>query len=194
MDKDRVKFRHLFKRVLYFWRRTPACKYEFEFFHFSCTMQWLHSEVVQLFGSFGSTNLRQAHQSRTESLALQVYFCTMCPNTSFQFSCAFRVELICYWCMHGYFPWKDLLLHNFVVLSYLKPLINYNTSIFWQLFWTGGSRCFVIWIFKFCECSGDADGRVPVIGSRYCVEALALPIKTQWQPWYLNQQVWNSEL
>ncbi|KAK1664671.1 hypothetical protein QYE76_052830 [Lolium multiflorum] len=41
-----------------------------------------------------------------------------------------------------------------------------------------------VWLY-----SGDADGRVPVIGSRYCVEALALPIKTQWQPWYLNQQV-----
>lgn len=42
------------------------------------------------------------------------------------------------------------------------------------------------------QCSGDADGRVPVIGSRYCVEALGLPIKTQWQPWYLDKQVWTS--
>lgn len=41
-----------------------------------------------------------------------------------------------------------------------------------------------VWIY-----SGDADGRVPVIGSRYCVEALGLPIETQWQPWYLNKQV-----
>jgi len=41
-----------------------------------------------------------------------------------------------------------------------------------------------VWLY-----SGDADGRVPVIGSRYCVEALGLPIKTQWQPWYLNKQV-----
>ncbi|KAL6850088.1 hypothetical protein ACP4OV_020715 [Aristida adscensionis] len=41
-----------------------------------------------------------------------------------------------------------------------------------------------VWLY-----SGDADGRVPVIGSRYCVEALGLPIKTQWQPWYLNRQV-----
>nr|ACN33679.1 unknown [Zea mays] len=41
-----------------------------------------------------------------------------------------------------------------------------------------------VWLY-----SGDADGRVPVIGSRYCVEALGLPVKTQWQPWYLNKQV-----
>ncbi|KAE8810016.1 serine carboxypeptidase-like 33 [Hordeum vulgare] len=41
-----------------------------------------------------------------------------------------------------------------------------------------------VWLY-----SGDADGRVPVIGSRYCVEALGLPIKSQWQPWYLDKQV-----
>ncbi|XP_066306264.1 serine carboxypeptidase-like 26 [Miscanthus floridulus] len=41
-----------------------------------------------------------------------------------------------------------------------------------------------VWLY-----SGDVDGRVPVIGSRYCVEALGLPVKTQWQPWYLNKQV-----
>uniref|UniRef100_A0A0D3ENB9 Carboxypeptidase n=1 Tax=Oryza barthii TaxID=65489 RepID=A0A0D3ENB9_9ORYZ len=41
-----------------------------------------------------------------------------------------------------------------------------------------------IWVY-----SGDVDGRVPVIGSRYCVEALGLPVKSQWQPWYLNNQV-----
>ena len=40
-----------------------------------------------------------------------------------------------------------------------------------------------------CQWSGDADGRVPVIGSRYCVEALKLRMKTQWQPWYLDKQV-----
>ncbi|WOL03248.1 hypothetical protein Cni_G11968 [Canna indica] len=41
-----------------------------------------------------------------------------------------------------------------------------------------------IWIY-----SGDTDGRVPVIGSRYCAEALGLPLKSQWQPWFLNHQV-----
>nr|XP_048322294.1 serine carboxypeptidase-like 33 [Ziziphus jujuba var. spinosa] len=41
-----------------------------------------------------------------------------------------------------------------------------------------------IWIY-----SGDADGSVPVIGSRYCVEALHLPLKSPWRSWYHNQQV-----
>jgi serine carboxypeptidase-like clade 2 len=37
--------------------------------------------------------------------------------------------------------------------------------------------------------SGDVDGRVPFIGSRYWVDAIGLPIKSQWQPWYLKNQV-----
>ncbi len=43
------------------------------------------------------------------------------------------------------------------------------------------------------QSSGDADGRVPVISSRYCVEALGLPIKTDWQSWYLDKQVCKPE-
>ncbi|KAM0906935.1 hypothetical protein ACQ4PT_016467 [Festuca glaucescens] len=67
------------------------------------------------------------------------------------------------------------------------PILNsYNFSVFSVLpIYTklikAGLR---IWLY-----SGDADGRVPVIGSRYCVEALGLPIKTPWQPWYLDKQV-----
>ncbi|RLM91417.1 serine carboxypeptidase-like 33 isoform X1 [Panicum miliaceum] len=41
-----------------------------------------------------------------------------------------------------------------------------------------------VWVY-----SGDMDGRVPVIGTRYWVEALDLPMKSQWQPWYRNNQV-----
>ncbi|KAL0903497.1 hypothetical protein M5K25_027883 [Dendrobium thyrsiflorum] len=41
-----------------------------------------------------------------------------------------------------------------------------------------------IWIY-----SGDTDGRVPVIGSRYCVESLGLPLLSNWQIWYHNKQV-----
>lgn len=37
--------------------------------------------------------------------------------------------------------------------------------------------------------SGDCDGRVPVIASRYCVEALGLPLKSSWRSWFHNQQV-----
>ncbi|MQM08529.1 hypothetical protein Taro_041384 [Colocasia esculenta] len=41
-----------------------------------------------------------------------------------------------------------------------------------------------IWVY-----SGDADGRVPVIGTRYWVESLALPLRSQWRPWYHRGQV-----
>ncbi|EES19075.2 hypothetical protein BDA96_09G056800 [Sorghum bicolor] len=67
------------------------------------------------------------------------------------------------------------------------PILNsYNFSVFsvlpiYSKLIKAGMR---VWLY-----SGDADGRVPVIGSRYCVEALKLPMKTQWQPWYLDKQV-----
>ncbi|KAK4801550.1 hypothetical protein SAY86_022037 [Trapa natans] len=41
-----------------------------------------------------------------------------------------------------------------------------------------------IWVY-----SGDADGRVPLIGSRYCMEDLGLPIKSPWHSWYHLHQV-----
>jgi hypothetical protein len=47
----------------------------------------------------------------------------------------------------------------------------------------------LIMTFPFIFFSGDMDGRVPVIGTRYWVEALDLPMKSQWQPWYRNNQV-----
>lgn len=37
--------------------------------------------------------------------------------------------------------------------------------------------------------SGDADGRIPVIGTRYCIEALGLPLKSSWRSWYHDNQV-----
>lgn len=41
-----------------------------------------------------------------------------------------------------------------------------------------------IWVY-----SGDTDGRVPVIGSRYCIEALGLSLKSPWRSWYHHSQV-----
>uniref|UniRef100_A0A5B7A0X4 Putative serine carboxypeptidase S10 family protein n=1 Tax=Davidia involucrata TaxID=16924 RepID=A0A5B7A0X4_DAVIN len=41
-----------------------------------------------------------------------------------------------------------------------------------------------IWMY-----SGDIDGRVPVIGSRYCIESLGLPLKSPWRSWYHDHQV-----
>ncbi|XP_057959081.1 serine carboxypeptidase-like 33 [Malania oleifera] len=58
---------------------------------------------------------------------------------------------------------------NFSVLPIYTKLIK------------GGLR---IWIY-----SGDTDGRVPVIGSRYCIEALGLPLKSPWRSWHHQAQV-----
>lgn len=40
-----------------------------------------------------------------------------------------------------------------------------------------------------CLLSGDTDGRVPVLATRYCINKLELPIKTSWRPWYHQKQV-----
>ncbi|WJX96304.1 hypothetical protein P8452_77529 [Trifolium repens] len=65
-------------------------------------------------------------------------------------------------------------------------MVHYNFSVFSVLpIYTklikGGLK---IWIY-----SGDADGRVPVIGTRYCVEAFGLPLKSTWRTWYHHNQV-----
>ncbi|OMO53453.1 Peptidase S10, serine carboxypeptidase [Corchorus capsularis] len=65
-----------------------------------------------------------------------------------------------------------LMRYNFSVLSVLPiyhKLIKGNLKI---------------WIY-----SGDTDGRVPVISSRYCVEALKLPLKSPWRSWFHKHQV-----
>ncbi|KAK9092424.1 hypothetical protein Syun_027335 [Stephania yunnanensis] len=41
-----------------------------------------------------------------------------------------------------------------------------------------------IWVY-----SGDTDGRVPVLSTRYSIAALALPITESWRPWYHQKQV-----
>ncbi|KAJ1418675.1 Serine carboxypeptidase, histidine active site [Sesbania bispinosa] len=65
-------------------------------------------------------------------------------------------------------------------------LRTYNFSVFSVLpIYTklikGGLK---IWVY-----SGDADGRVPVIGTRYCIDALGLPLKSSWRTWYHHNQV-----
>lgn len=42
---------------------------------------------------------------------------------------------------------------------------------------------FCVWL------SGDTDGRVPVLSTRYSLSSLGLPIKRAWRPWYHNKQV-----
>ncbi|XP_021902172.1 serine carboxypeptidase-like 31 [Carica papaya] len=47
-----------------------------------------------------------------------------------------------------------------------------------------------IWVY-----SGDTDGRVPVLSTRYSLSSLGLPIKMAWRPWYHEKQVsgWFQE-
>ncbi|XP_022715923.1 serine carboxypeptidase-like 31 isoform X2 [Durio zibethinus] len=47
-----------------------------------------------------------------------------------------------------------------------------------------------IWVY-----SGDTDGRVPVLSTRYSISALGLPITKAWRPWYHDKQVsgWFQE-
>ncbi|XP_021726389.1 serine carboxypeptidase-like 31 [Chenopodium quinoa] len=47
-----------------------------------------------------------------------------------------------------------------------------------------------IWVY-----SGDTDGRVPVLSTRYSLNALGLPITKPWRPWYHEKQVsgWYQE-
>ncbi|KAL4643219.1 hypothetical protein ACB092_02G078100 [Castanea dentata] len=65
-------------------------------------------------------------------------------------------------------------------------LREYNVTVFsilpiYTKLSKGGLK---IWVY-----SGDADGRVPVLGSRYCIEALGLSLKSPWRSWYHNHQV-----
>ncbi|XP_022955040.1 serine carboxypeptidase-like 31 [Cucurbita moschata] len=47
-----------------------------------------------------------------------------------------------------------------------------------------------VWIY-----SGDTDGRVPVLSTRYSLSSLGLPITKAWRPWYHEKQVsgWYQE-
>ncbi|KAE8732501.1 Serine carboxypeptidase-like 31 [Hibiscus syriacus] len=47
-----------------------------------------------------------------------------------------------------------------------------------------------IWVY-----SGDTDGRVPVLSTRYCIDTLGLPITKAWRQWYHQKQVrgWFQE-
>ncbi|KAF5196031.1 Serine carboxypeptidase-like [Thalictrum thalictroides] len=47
-----------------------------------------------------------------------------------------------------------------------------------------------IWVY-----SGDTDGRVPVLSTRYSLSALGLPITRSWRPWYHQKEVsgWLQE-
>ncbi|KAH6792907.1 serine carboxypeptidase-like 31 [Perilla frutescens var. hirtella] len=74
--------------------------------------------------------------------------------------------------MSIFYNWRD---RKKSVLPIYKKLI------------AGGHR---IWVY-----SGDTDGRVPVLSTRYSLSTLGLPIKRAWRPWYHEKQVggWVQE-
>ncbi|KAG0472097.1 hypothetical protein HPP92_016643 [Vanilla planifolia] len=74
---------------------------------------------------------------------------------------------------------------EWVVCRY-SVLENYNFTVFsvlpiYSKLIKAGLR---IWLY-----SGDTDGIVPVIGTRYCVESLDLPLLSNWSRWYIHNQV-----
>ncbi|KAE8690455.1 Serine carboxypeptidase-like 33 [Hibiscus syriacus] len=89
---------------------------------------------------------------------------------------------------------KDSILntYNFSVFSVLptyKKLIKANLKIW--MYRTGPvSEPVMLPVHWFNRSNrGDMDGRIPVISSRYCVEALGLPLKSPWRSWFHDQQV-----
>ncbi|CAA7020795.1 unnamed protein product [Microthlaspi erraticum] len=79
--------------------------------------------------------------------------------------------------------WRICNMEIFHNWTYTKPSV---LPIYEKLI-AGGLR---IWVY-----SGDTDGRVPVLATRYSLSALELPIKTAWRPWYHEKQVsgWLQE-
>ncbi|GKV45868.1 hypothetical protein SLEP1_g52901 [Rubroshorea leprosula] len=79
---------------------------------------------------------------------------------------------ICNYTLFDGWPWSD---SKKSVLPIYKKLI------------TVGIR---IWVY-----SGDTDGRVPVLSTRYSLKSLGLPIVKAWRPWYHEKQVggWFQE-
>ncbi|GAB2214819.1 hypothetical protein Droror1_Dr00019183 [Drosera rotundifolia] len=70
------------------------------------------------------------------------------------------------WSTCNNFNWTD---QAYTVLPNIQALMAHNMRV---------------WIY-----SGDVDSVVPVTSTKYTIESLKLPIKTNWYPWYLNQQV-----
>ncbi|XP_041026549.1 serine carboxypeptidase-like 31 [Juglans microcarpa x Juglans regia] len=79
--------------------------------------------------------------------------------------------------------WSICNMKIFEEWSYSKPSV---LPIYKNLI-TAGLR---IWVY-----SGDTDGRVPVLSTRYSLSSLGLPITKAWRPWYHLKEVsgWFQE-
>ena len=95
--------------------------------------------------------------------------------------------------------WKD---SRFSVLPIYKKLIAAGFRIwvyrYFNFLWLLSSCtvrlsafssvcCIILTCFNLLN-SGDTDGRVPVLSTRYCLNALGLPTRGTWRPWYHNEQ------
>jgi len=79
---------------------------------------------------------------------------------------------------------SDIFVKSFIISFFNTKLIFFfnickNVKTIYMMY------TFVIYFMY----SGDADGRLPVIGTRYCVEALGLTLKSFWRLWYHHNQV-----
>ncbi|KAK1292186.1 Serine carboxypeptidase-like 33 [Acorus calamus] len=75
-------------------------------------------------------------------------------------------------------PWKTC--SDSIFQSYNYHIPSSILPIYSKLI-KGGLK---IWMY-----SGDSDGRVPVIGTRSCIEDLNLEIKNEWRSWFNDKQV-----
>lgn len=76
-------------------------------------------------------------------------------------------------------PFKWAVCNNSVLATYIDKVFSV-LPIYTKLI-KGGLR---LWVY-----SGDIDGRVPVTATKYSINALHLPIKQQWHPWFHDRQV-----
>ncbi|XP_062174006.1 serine carboxypeptidase-like 40 isoform X1 [Alnus glutinosa] len=74
---------------------------------------------------------------------------------------------------HDWEPCSDIIRNWLDSPSTIIPLL--------QEFMANGLR---VWVF-----SGDTDGRVPVTSTKYSLDKLKLPVKTDWHPWFLMGEV-----
>ena len=64
-------------------------------------------------------------------------------------------------------------------LSSLNHQLKFLIKLFFDITNEGG----------LCMFSGDTDAVVPISSTRYSIDALKLPTRTNWYPWYYNGRV-----
>eukprot|EP01018_Ginkgo_biloba_P026190 Gb_31896 [translate_table: standard] len=97
------------------------------------------------------------------------------------------------------FPWdvcSDSILNEydtsiFSILPVYRKLIKAGLRI-WVYKFVSHHTSYIVFIhngFLTAGHNGDVDGRIPVLGTRYCLNSLHLRVKQNWHPWFHNKQV-----